>query len=418
MSGLAGRQGQRALYTWSAQRDAVPLEIVGGTGARFRTADGADWIDLGSMVWNAGLGHGHPAMRQALADAAGRGLLVTPSAVFPDKVAAADKLLEVAPQPLASGKVFFCLSGAEANENAIKMARQVTGRRRIVYRSRSYHGATLGMLSFSGDPRRNPFDPGLPDGICWEDPYSATPHPGDLEALLVREGPQTVAAVMLEGVVGANGVQVPPPGYHRRIRQICDRHDVLYIDDEVLSGFGRTGRWFAVDHDGIAPDLLTCAKGLTGGYAPGGAVVVGSRVAQHFDTTPLSCGLTAYGHPLTCAAIAAAIDIYRQEDLIGRAARLGDWLRGRLQAFASPRPFIREVRGLGLLWAIELGEPGGGPATAGRIGRLRAALERRHVHLHKRDHVIFLAPPLVVTEEDLEEGLARLGQSLDETFAS
>ena len=281
------------------------MEIVGGAGARFRTADGADWIDFGSMTWNAGLGHGHPAMRQALAEAAGRGLLVTPSAVFPDKVAAAEKLLEVGPQAMASGKVFFCLSGAEANENAIKMARQVTGRRRIVYRSRSYHGATLAMLSFSGDPRRKPFDPGLPDGICWEDPYCADPHPGDLEALLTREGPESVAGVMLEGVVGANGVQVPPPGYFRRIRQICDQYGVLYIDDEVLSGFGRTGRWFAVDHEGVAPDMLTCAKGLTGGYAPGGAVIVGSRVARHFDGNPLSCGLTAYAHPLTCSAISA-----------------------------------------------------------------------------------------------------------------
>jgi taurine---2-oxoglutarate transaminase len=417
-SPLVGRQGQRALYTWGAQRDAVPLEIVGGAGARFRTADGADWIDFGSMVWNAGLGHGHPAMRQALSEAAARGLLVTPSAVFPDKVAAAEKLLEVGPKGLATGKVFFCLSGAEANENAIKMARQLTGRRRIVYRSRSYHGATLGMLSFSGDPRRKPFDPGLPDGVCWEDPYSAAPHPGDLEALLVREGPDTVAAVMLEGVVGANGVQVPPPGYFRRIRQVCDQYGVLYIDDEVLSGFGRTGRWFAVDHDGIAPDLLTCAKGLTGGYAPGGAVIVGSRVARHFDTNPLSCGLTAYAHPLTCAAICAAIDVYRQEDLIRRAARLGDWLRVRLHAFAPPRPAIREVRGLGLLWALELGDPGG-PSAAGaaRMARLRTALSQRHLHLHKRDHVIFLAPPLVVSEEDLEEGLTRLGAALDDAFA-
>jgi taurine--2-oxoglutarate transaminase len=417
-SPLVGRQGQRALYTWGAQRDAVPMEIVGGAGARFRTADGADWIDFGSMTWNAALGHGHPAMRQALAEAAGRGLLVTPSAVFPDKVAAAEKLLEVGPSAMASGKVFFCLSGAEANENAIKMARQVTGRRRIVYRSRSYHGATLGMLSFSGDPRRKPFDPGLPDGICWEDPYSAGPHPGDLEALLTREGPDTVAAVMLEGVVGANGVQVPPPGYFRRIRQICDQYGVLYIDDEVLSGFGRTGRWFAVDHDGIAPDMLTCAKGLTGGYAPGGAVIVCGRVARHFDSNPLSCGLTAYAHPLTCTAISAAIDVYRQEDLIRQAARLGDWLRVRLHAFTPARPACREVRGLGLLWALELGEPGGAaPATAARMARLREALAQRHLHLHKRDHVIFLAPPLVITEDDLEDGLTRLGGALDETFA-
>jgi taurine---2-oxoglutarate transaminase len=417
-SPLAPRQGQRVLYTWTAQRDAAPLEILGGTGARFQTADGGQWIDFGSMTWNAGLGHGHPVMRQALAEAAQRGLLTTPSGVFPEKLAAAERLLEVAPRAMASGKVFICLSGAEANENAVKMARQVTGRRKIVYRSRSYHGATLGMLSFSGDPRRKPFDPGLPDGVCWEDPYSASPDPRDLEALLLREGPETVAAVLLEGVVGANGVLVPPAGYFRRIRQICDRFGVLYIDDEVLSGFGRTGRWFAVDHDGVAPDLLTCAKGLTGGYAPGGAVVLGPRIAGHFQEAALSCGLTAYAHPLTCAAIAAAIDVYRQQDLIVRAARLGDWLRGRLQAFTSARPFIRDVRGLGLLWALELHEPGGAaPAASSRMARLRQALERRRLHLHKRDNQIFLAPPLVVTEVDLEEGLVALGAALDESFA-
>jgi taurine---2-oxoglutarate transaminase len=415
---LAVRQGQRVFYTWTAQRDAVPLEIVGGSGARFRTADGGEWIDLGSVTWNAGLGHGHPAMLRALVAAAQRGLIAPPSGVFPDKVSAAERLAAVAPAGLASGKVFFCLSGAEANENAVKMARQVTGRRKIVFRSRSYHGATLGMLSFSGDPRRKPFDPGLPDGVCWEDPYSATPHPDDLEALLLREGPDTVAAVLLEGVVGANGVRVPPPGYFRRIRQICDRFGVLYIDDEVLSGFGRTGRWFAIDRDGVAPDLLTCAKGLTGGYAPGGAVVVSERIARHFEGATLSCGLTAYAHPLTCAAIAAAIDVYQQENLIQRADRLGQGLGERLRAFATSRPYLREVRGLGLLWALDLLEPGSsGPATPGRMARLREELQRQRLHLHKRDHQIFLAPPLVIGEADLDEGLVALGRALDESFA-
>jgi taurine--2-oxoglutarate transaminase len=417
---LSARQGQKVFYTWSAQQDAVPLEIVGGSGARFRTADGAEWIDFGSMVWNANLGHGHPGMRRALAEAAERGLLAPPSAAFPDKLRAAERLLEVVPRPLANGKVFFCLSGAEANENAVKMARLASGRRKIVYRSRSYHGATLGMLSYSGDPRRAPFEPGLPDGVPWDDRYAARREPGDLEDLLVREGPDTVAAVMLEGVVGANGVFVPPFGYFRRVRQLCDRFGVLFIADEVLSGFGRTGRWFAVDHDGVAPDLLTCAKGLTAGYAPGGAVVASARLARHFDDHTLSCGLTAYAHPLTCAAIAAAIEAYRDEDLVRRAARLGDWLKVRLHAFAPARPYIGEVRGLGLLWALDLVEPGGGgkPASPGRMKRLRDALAARHLHLHKRDHMIFVAPPLVASEEDLQAGLDRLGEALAESFAA
>jgi taurine--2-oxoglutarate transaminase len=403
-------------FTWTAQREAVPMDITGGQGARFRTADGADWIDFGSMVWNANLGHGHPAMQQALTAAAQRGLLAMPASVFPDKLRAAERLLEIAPRELQSGKVFFCLSGTEANENAIKMARLMTGRSKIVYRTRSYHGATLGMLSYSGDPRRRPFEPGLPGGVPWDDPYVAVPDPRDLEAVLGREGPDTVAAVLLEGVVGANGVLVPPPGYYRRVRQICDRAGVLFIADEVLSGFGRTGRWFAVDHDDVSPDLLTCAKGLTGGYAPAGAVVASARVARHFEDNTLVCGLTAYGHPLACAAISAAIEAYRDQNLVRRAAALGDWWRPRLQAFAAERPQVRNLRGLGLLWGLDLFE-GEAPAAAARLKRLREGLAGQHLHLHKRDNMVFLAPPLVASEADLEAGLERLGRALDEAFA-
>jgi taurine---2-oxoglutarate transaminase len=421
---LGERLGRRAFYTWSAQREVAPLEIVGGQGATFETADGARWLDLGSMVWNANLGHGHPAMIKAIVRAAERGLLTLPSGVFPDKVTAAERLLEVAPSGLSTGKVFFCLSGAEANENAVKMARLYTGRRKIIYRTRSYHGATLGMLSLSGDPRRRPFDPGIEGGIAWNDPYSAAPHPADLEALLREAGPDTVAAVMLEGVVGANGVYVPPAGYFKRVRAICDRFGVLLIADEVLSGFGRTGRWFAVDHDGVSPDLLTCAKGLSGGYAPAGAVVASAAVAAHFDNNVLSCGLTAYAHPLTCAAIVAAIDAYREGDLregnlIVRAARTGIWLQAELQRLVATRPFVRALRGIGLLWALELGEPASTEAASpARMRRLRAAIERRRLHLHKRDHMIFLAPPLVATEAELAAGLAALAEALDDSFAT
>jgi len=286
-------------YTWCAQKDALPFEIAGGEGARFLTSDGGWWLDFGSVTWNANLGHGHPEMRRRLAAAASEGLLAMPAADFPAKRAAARALLSVAPQGLSDGKVFFCLSGAEANENAVKMARLLTGRRKVIYRDRSYHGATLAMLSYSGDPRRTPFEPGMPDGIPWADPYTTGAHPGDLERLLEREGASQVAAVLREGVVGANGVFVPPPGYFRRIREICDRAGVLLIVDEVLSGFGRTGRWFAIDHDGVTPDLLTCAKGLTGGYVPGGAVVVARRHAHFFDDHVLSCGLPASPRPST-----------------------------------------------------------------------------------------------------------------------
>jgi taurine--2-oxoglutarate transaminase len=424
---LAERQRERVFYTWSAQKSALPLEIVSGAGARFQTADGARWFDLGSMTWNANLGHAHPRMQKALAEAAARGLLSYPTSVFPDKLRAGELLCAVAPPGLT--KSFLCLSGAEANENAVKMARLFTGRKKIVARTRSYHGATLAMLSLSGDPRREVFEPGLPGVVRMADPYcfrcpfgkepSSCAHEcaEDLETALLREGPDSVAAVILEGIVGANGVFVPPPGYWKKIRAICDRHGVLLIADEVLSGFGRTGRWFAVDHDGVTPDLLTVAKGVTGGYAPGGAVLVTGPIARHFDDQVLWCGLTSYAHPLVCAAMVAAIETYRDERLIERAAELGDWLRPRLAELARRRDYIGEVRGLGLLWAFELCGPGGRePLPAAAMARLGARLRARHLHMHKRDNLLYLAPPLVISHAELEEALSEVGAALDEAL--
>ncbi|MES1165604.1 MAG: aminotransferase class III-fold pyridoxal phosphate-dependent enzyme, partial [Verrucomicrobiota bacterium] len=382
-------------------------------------------------------GHGHPRMKEALAAAAGRGLLAYPASVFPDKVRAGELLAEVAPAGLT--KSFLCLSGAEANENAVKIARMVTGRHKIVARNRSYHGATLAMLSLSGDPRREPFEPGLPGVVRTVDPYCYRCPVGrepatcahecadDLTAVLEREGPDTVAAVILEGIVGANGVFVPPPGYWRKMRDICDRHGVLLIADEVLSGFGRTGRWFAVDHDGVTPDLMTMAKGLTAGYAPGGAVIVTERIARHFEDHVLQCGLTAYGHPLTCAAIVAAIETIRDEGLVARAAALGDWLGSALRELARARAVVGEVRGVGLLWALELVNPSSpsSPSTPGTrepldraaVARVAAGLKRRHLHLHRRDNLVYIAPPLVAAEGDLTEALALVGEALDEAAA-
>jgi taurine--2-oxoglutarate transaminase len=371
-------------------------------------------------------------MKKALAEAAGRGLLVYPTAVFPAKARAAELLEEVTPKGL--GKTFFCLSGAEANENAVKMARLFTGRKKIVARTRSYHGATLAMLSLSGDPRREPFEPGLPgvvrmgDPYCFRCPFGKEPTScahecaQDLETALLREGPETVAAVILEGIVGANGVFVPPAGYWKKIRAICDRYGILLIADEVLSGFGRTGRWFAVDHDGVAPDLLTMAKGLTGGYVPGGAVIVNERIARHFDDHTLVCGLTSYAHPLVCEAIVATIETLREEKLVERAAALGSFLGGRLADFARHRPVIAETRGLGLLWAFELCVPGPNgertktPLPPPAMEKLSASLRKHHLHMHRRDNLLYLAPPLVIEEAELDAALDALGRAFDEAL--
>jgi taurine--2-oxoglutarate transaminase len=344
-------------------------------------------------------------------------------------------LVDIAPvAPSGGGKAFICLSGAEANENAVKIARLYTGRAKVVARTQSYHGATLAMLSLSGDPRRAPFEPGLPGVLrvaspsCYRCPFDKEPTTcglacaDDLETVLAREDPETVAAVILEGIVGANGVYVPPPGYFRRIREICDRHGVLLIADEVLSGMGRTGRWFAVDHDGVAPDIVTVGKGVTGGYAPGGAVVVNERIARHFEDETLLCGLTSYAHPLVCAAMVAAIETLRAEALVDRAAALGAWWRPRLEGLKA-LPLVGEVRGLGLLWALELVDPRSPagrarpPLPADACRALAAALRARHVHLHRRENLFYLAPPLVSDEAFLAEATGVLAAALAEVTA-
>jgi taurine--2-oxoglutarate transaminase len=291
------------------------------------------------------------------------------------------------------------------------------------------------MLSLSGDPRREPFEPGLPgvvrigDPYCFRCPFGKEPTScahecaQDLETALLREGPQTVAAVILEGIVGANGVFVPPGGYWKKIRAICDRYGILLIADEVLSGFGRTGRWFAVDHDGVTPDLLTMAKAITGGYVPGGAVIVSAPIARHFDDQVLVCGLTSYAHPLVCEAIIATIETLRDERLVERAAALGTFLSGRLADFARNRPYVAETRGLGLLWAFELCVPGPGgertkaPLPTSTMGKLSASLRKHHLHMHKRDNLLYLAPPLVISEAELDAALAALGHAFDEGLA-
>jgi taurine--2-oxoglutarate transaminase len=312
------------------------------------------------------------------------------------------------------------------------MARLITKRHKVIARTRSYHGASLAMLSVSGDPRNIPFEPALPgivrmgDPYCYRCPWHQRPETcdlqcaDDLERAVMEAGPESVAAVILEGVTGANGIFVPKPGYWKRIRALCDRHGILLIADEVLSGFGRTGRWFAFQHEDVTPDLVTCAKGLTGGYVPGGAVVVSDRIARHFEKEILLCGLTSYGHPLVCAATVAAIEAYREEKLVERTAKMGLLLRERFQTFRENRPYIGDVRGLGLLWAFDLLEnpPARDPAAPARMALLHQELKKRHVWTHKRDAMLYFAPPLVVTEEDIEESLSRLGAAMDVTFAT
>ena len=427
MSDVLSSQREHVFYTWTAQNKAAPLEIAGGKGARFQTADGQWWWDLGSTTWNANLGHGHQGMQKAMAEAGQRGLVASPTAAFPDKARAGELLAEITPKGL--NKSFICLSGAEANENALKMARMVTGRSKVVARTRSYHGATLAMLSLSGDPRRELFEPGLPGIVRFTDPYcyrckfGLSPEScqrecaSDLETSLLEAGPESVAAVFVEGVTGANGVFPPPPGYFTRLREICDRYGIMLICDEVLSGFGRTGKWFAIDHEGVVPDMITCAKGLTAGYAPGGAVIVNDKIANYFEDHTLFCGLTTYAHPLVCSAICAAIDCYREDAVIEKVGAKGEHLGRLLTKLQSTRAFVGNVRGIGLLWALEMVNPDKSAVPTEKMDALYASLKKRRVYTFRRDNFLYLAPPLVIETPELDEVVALVEQSLDEVFA-
>ncbi len=398
-------------FTWSAQSAAKPFTLTGGEGAWFTTADGSRWLDLGALSYQVNAGHGQKRIVEAIKRQADELCLSAPNAVFPAKLELAQRLLAMAGPQFT--KVFFTLGGAEANENAIKIARQVTGRMKLVSRYRSYHGASFGALSLTGDWRRPAMEPGIPgvvhvlDCYCDRCPFGQRVETCKRECAtnigttMELEGPRSVAAVFLEPVPGANGVLVPPPEYWPIVRAACDAEGALLVADEVLTGFGRTGKPFGFQHWDVVPDLITCAKGLASGYATIGAVIVHERVARHFDDHVLACGLTFYAHPLACAAAVETMKLYEDEKLYENATRLGPVLRRELDAAAArirPRSFVRS---LGLLGVLEVEAP------AEAWSRLGSELATRKLSLHvdpKRGTAIF-APPLCITEDELVRGM-------------
>lgn len=434
---LEARQRAHVFYTWTAQNVARPVSIRGGQGAWFFDHAGERWLDLESQVFNCNVGHGNRRIAEAIAAQALELACAHPAAVFPAKADLGEKLAAIAPGDI--DRFFLCLSGSEANENAYKIARLLTGRTKVVARRRSYHGATMGATSLTGDQRRLAVEPGLwgvlrmEDPYCYRCPYGLKPEScgtlcaTSLEHLLQMEGPETVAAVFVEGVTGANGGFVPPDDYWPKIREICDRYGVLLVADEVFSGFGRTGRWFAVDHWGVVPDLITMAKGISGGYAPLGAVGLRRSLAERFDHSVLWAGLTNYAHPIACAAASAAIDVYRDEGLLENATALEPVLREGLAALAARHPIIGDARCIGLFGTLELVADRatraelvpyrGKPAADNPLARLPGALHARRVHALVRGNCLFITPPLCIDAADLRLGLALIDEALTEATA-
>src|SRR5512144_784381 len=323
-------------FSWSVQSAVNPIPIVRGEGVYFWDANGKRYIDFSSQLMNLNIGHQHPKVVKAIQEQAGQLCYAHPGMATEPRGLLGQKIAQVTPGNLK--KTFFCLGGAEANENAIKIARQYTGRYKILSRYRSYHGATHGAIALTGDYRRLPVEPAMPGAVHFLDPYCYrcpfgwtrdTCHReciSHVEEIIRYEGPDHIAAIIMEGVTGSNGLIVPPDDYWPRVRELCDRYDILLISDEVMSGWGRTGEWFAVDHWGVVPDIITTAKGITSGYVPLGAVIVREKIARYFDDKYLYAGLTYSGHPLACATALATIEAYETDHLIETAKKVGVYL--------------------------------------------------------------------------------------------
>lgn len=421
-------------HSWSAQELISPMPIAGGEGAWFWDAEGNRYLDLASQLVNLNLGHQHPRMVAAIKAQAE--VLCTVAPPFANDVRTEAARLIVEHAPVGLDRVFFTNGGADANENAVRMARLHTGRQKVLAAYRSYHGATSAAITLTGEPRRWASEPGVPGVVHFFGPYTYRSAFGaltdaeecaraldHLAQVIQMEGGHTIAAVILESVVGTNGVLVPPEGYLAGVRELCDRHGILLVADEVMVGFGRVGEWFAVDRWGVAPDLLTFAKGVNSGYVPLGGVLISGDVASTFARTPYPGGLTYSGHPLACAAAVESISIFESDDLVRRARRLGEEvLRPTLLDIASRHPSVGEIRGLGCFFAVELvrdrssREPlvpfNAAGADAAPMVELMGACKERGVWPFSHFNRLHLAPPLVISEEDLRGGLAAIDEAL------
>jgi taurine--2-oxoglutarate transaminase len=421
-------------HPWSLQGPRDVPTLVGGSGSYVTDISGKRYLDFSSQLVFTNLGHQHPRIVAAIKEQADRLCTLAPGNASDIRGEAARLIVEVAPGHL--GHVLFTTGGTEAIEHAVRMARLYTGRSKVLAAYRSYHGSTSTSIHLTGDPRRWASDTGMAGVVHFFGPFlyrsafgSATPEEeceralAHLEQVILLEGPSTLAGLVLESVTGSSGVLVPPAGYLRGVRELCDRHGIVYIADEVMVGFGRTGAWFGVDHDGVAPDLLAFAKGVNSGYVPLGGVLVGDAIYDMFTKRPYPAGMTYSGHPLACAAAVGAINAMHEEDTVGAAARLGTHVLGPgLRELAERHESVGEVRGIGGLGAIELvrnrltKEPlvpmgASGPANAPMLSVAKACLDRglMTLVLGNRVHV---APPLNVNDSDAATGLAILDQAL------
>jgi taurine---2-oxoglutarate transaminase len=419
---------KHTLYEWSAQSKVDPIPVASAKGIYFYTPEGKCFIDFNSQLMSVNIGHGDPRVIQAIADQAATLAYANPFMATEVRARLGAKLAEITPGDIDT--FFFTNGGADANENAIKLARFFTGRHKIIARYRSYHGATAGAISLTGDPRRWAAEPGIPGVVHVLDPYhgiergweSAESSLAMIEETIQLEGPQTIAAFILEPVTGTNGVLIPPDGYLEGVRKICDKYGIVMIADEVMSGFGRTGEWFAVDHWKVVPDLLCMAKGLTSSYLPLGAVGMRHQIAQHFQDKVFYGGLTYNSHPMGCAAALATIRVYEEDGLIDNAKKMGAILKELLAELQAKHPSVGAVRSIGLFGIVELIRnrktrqplaPFNG--TSDEMAALGRFFREQGLYTFVRWNTFFTNPPLCINEQQLREAFAIIDRGLEIT---
>lgn len=430
------------LFSWSKQKGIAPIAIKYGKGVYIYDHDGKRYIDFSSGLMNVNIGHGNQRVTEAVTEQMQQISYVTPSCVTAVRGELGKKLASITPGTL--NKTLFTVCGATAIENAIKLARLYTGRHKIIARYRAFHGASYGAMTAGGDPRKLQSDsqqaPNIihvEDPYCYRCPWGKQPDwcsrecVSHVERVVEFEGPENVAAIIMEGESGTSGCIKYPPDYLQKIRALCDKHGILLIADEVMSGFGRTGNWFGVDTHGVVPDMIATAKGITAGYLPLGALIVSEKIAAHYNDKPLMLGLTYSAHPVSCAAGLEVLKIYEDENLIENAAAMGRYVEARVEELKQVHPCIGDFRNTGLLGCLELvknrdtREPmapfNAKPDEMAIMNKVAAKLKERGMYTFVRWNYVFIAPPLCITKEEVDEGLAIISEALliaDEYYLS
>jgi taurine--2-oxoglutarate transaminase len=429
---------RHTIFSWSAQGSVNPIPMVRGEGIYFWDANGKRYIDMNSQLMCVNIGHGNKRVIEAIKSQAEELAYAGPGMATAVRARLGKTLADLTPGDL--NRFFFTLGGAEANENAIRIAKMVTGRQKIMVRYRSYHGATAGAISLTGDPRRWANEPGVPGVVRFFDPYKYRSHlyrEGDseeqftqrcldeIEETIMYEGGHTIAAMFIETVTGTNGLIVPPAGYIKGLREICDRHGILLVCDEVMCGLGRTGNWFAVDNWNVIPDMITMAKGLTSAYLPLGAVALSDRIAGYFDKNVFYGGLTYNAHPMSLAAAEACIQVMKDDDTMGHTQRMGRVLSSLHAEMKAKHPSVGDVRSIGLFGVLELVRnretkepmaPFNG--TSPEMQKLGAFLREQGMYAFINWNNLFTNPPLCITEEQLHESFAIIDRALEITDAA